>query len=127
MVADPQEFKIPRCGVISGGGRELQVPGSYVVVSTYRNSVPGEAVEDLIDGPSGGFGDRGYPKVCIERPLEDFYDQKVLAVGEPSQVRVELGAHLDIDLLDAAGATTRAAIGIPGFTKYADRCCCCWW
>ena len=62
-----------------------------------------------------------YPKVCVKRSLKDFDDQKALAIGEPSQVGVELGTHLDVDLLNPAGATTGAAIGIPGSAKCADR------
>ena len=75
----------------------------------------------MVDGPPGGFGDGDYPEVCVKCPLKDFDDQKTMAIGEPSQVGVELCTHLDVDLLDPAGATTGAAIGIPGSTKRADR------
>lgn len=83
--------------------------------------VVGEAVEDLGNGPSGCFGDGHYPKVCVKRSLKDFDDEKTLAVREPSEVGVKLCTHLDVDLLNSAGATTGAAIGIPDAGKCANR------
>jgi hypothetical protein len=43
----------------------------------------GKAVEDLGDWPSGCLGDGHYSKVRVERSLEDFDDEKPLAVREP--------------------------------------------
>ena len=97
-----------------------EVPGSY---RPYGALSSGETVEDLGDRPPGGFGDRDYPEVRVKCSLKDFDDQKTLAICEPSKVGVELRTHLDVDLLDPAGATTGAAIGIPGSTKCADRRC----
>ena len=76
-----------------------------------------KAVEDLGDGPSRRFGGRRYPEVRVKRSLENFDDQKALAIGKASQIGIELGADLDVDLFNPSGAPTGTAIRIPGSTK----------
>ena len=99
-----------------------EVPGSYVLYFAHP-AILGlcEAVKDLGDGLARCFGGRDYPEVRVKCSLEDFDDQKALAIGEPSQIVIELGANLDVDLFNPPGAPTGTTIGIPGSAKCADR------
>ena len=63
------------------------------------------------DGLSRRFGSRGYPEVRVKRSLKNFDDQKALAIGEPSQIGIELGADLDVDLFNPSGAPTERPSG----------------
>jgi hypothetical protein len=45
--------------------------------------------------------------------FKDLHNQQALAIGKTSQVGIELGADLNIDLLDPPGSTAGAAVDVP--------------